>query len=373
MIVIVVGTWQLEGHYGLALLSASSVSGTGLQGGIASYGAIAANAHKIVHLTTYSAMTRHRANVCAAVGESTAHAGNIVSAINAFSAVFNVALTLLAQTYTKMDVNYMQVKGSILSNFSQAGLVMGVVMTMLFAANTMISCLDTSRAFMKFCKDSHEVRRIEKLPFPQSHIKPLKTLTSYGTIISMRMVFSPMINTLACPMIAGQFLGTKGLLFMMSGSNVLILCLSIFLINSGQSWVSARKFVLFGLLRNPQGEIVGPDSVHYQNLGIGESIGGPFEATTGPALNNFIKFVAVFAFVTGGPGDMYDETPENTWYFGFVCIGTSLSLIFMSRVGLQLVLRVISQMVKRRKHQRAFEEGEDLDDEDEDDDDEFDV
>merc|ERR1719183_1495150 len=120
MIIIVVVTWTLEEHYGLALLSASSVSGTGFQGGIASYGAIATNAHKIVHLTTYRAMTRHRANVCAALGDSTAHAGNTVSAINAFSAVFNVTLTLLAHTYTSLDQNYMQVTGEILSNFSQA-------------------------------------------------------------------------------------------------------------------------------------------------------------------------------------------------------------------------------------------------------------
>jgi len=127
MIGCVVMTWRLEGHYGLTLLSASSVSGTGFQGGIASYGAIATNAHKIVHLTTYNALTRHRANTCASLGASTAHAGNTVSAINAFSAVFNVALILLAQTYTSLEQNYMQVSGSILSNYSQAGLVTGVV------------------------------------------------------------------------------------------------------------------------------------------------------------------------------------------------------------------------------------------------------
>ena len=39
MVAIVMLTWSLEGHYGLALLSSSSVSGTGFQGGIASYGA----------------------------------------------------------------------------------------------------------------------------------------------------------------------------------------------------------------------------------------------------------------------------------------------------------------------------------------------
>lgn len=369
MIVVVVITWQFEAHYGMALLSASSVSGTGFQGGIASYGAISANAHKIVHLTTYNTMTRHRANICAALGDSCAHAGNMVSAVNAFSAVFNVALTLLAQTYTSMDQNYLQVRGSILSNFSQAGLVMGVVMTFVFAANTMISCLDTSRAFMRFCKDSKDVRTIDKLPFPQSHIKPLKILTAYGTIESMRMVFSPMINTLACPVIAGYVLGIKGLLFSISGANVLVFCLSIFLINSGQSWVSARKYILFGLLRDRDGRTVGPDSVHYENLGIGESIGGPFEATTGPALNNFIKFVAVFAFITGGEGAMYSETPENTWYLGLVTLAGSISLVALSKYGLRLLLGVLGTMEERRKRKNAFNEGNTLQEELEDDDD----
>jgi len=361
MIVIVVVTWSLEGHYGLCLLSAASVSGTGFQGGIASYGAIATNAHKIVHLTTYATMTRHRANVCCALGDSTAHAGNTVSAINAFSAVFNVALTLLAQTYTVLDQNYMMITGSILSNFSQAGLVCGVVMTMLFSANTMMSCLATSQAFMKFCKDNKDVQKIEKLPFPQSHIRPLKILANFGTVTSMRMVISPMINTLACPMIGGFFLGTKGLLFLISGSNVLVLCFSIFLMNSGQSWVAARKFVLFGLLKVPDGEggmqVMGPSSFHYQNLGIGEQIGGPFEDTTGPAMNNFIKFVAVFAFVTGGSGQLYNEEPDSTYMAGFAVVAGSLTLIIFSRFGLNLILNFVTKIMKEQRKRRAYEEG----------------
>ena len=32
-------------------------------------------------------------------------------------AVFNIALTLLAQAYTEMDINYMNVTGSILSSY----------------------------------------------------------------------------------------------------------------------------------------------------------------------------------------------------------------------------------------------------------------
>jgi Na+/H+-translocating membrane pyrophosphatase len=317
-------------------------------------------------------MARHRANVLAALGSSTTHAGNMVSAINAFSAVFNVALTLLAQSYTVQDKNYMQVTGSILSNYSQAGLVLGIVMVMVFSANTMISCLDTSREFLKFCHESKEVRIKDKLPFPHSHIKALKVLTKFGTITSMRMVISPMINTLAVPMIGGFFLGTKGLLFVISGSNVLILCLSIFLINAGQSWVNARKLVLFGLLKDTDGNPLGPESHHYANLGIGEQIGGPFSDTTGPALNNFIKFVAVMAFVTGGPGSMYSETPENTFFYGFMTVAGSLSLVFLSKVGLRIVLRTIKILMERRRKEKAYEEG-DVAINEEEEEDEFDL
>lgn len=359
MIVCVMVTWTLENHFGLALLGASSVSGTGFQGGIASYGAISTVAHKIVHLTTYHSMTRHRANICAALGSTTSHAGNTISAINAFSAVFNISVTLLAKTYTRLGLNYQGVSGPPLSQWSQAGLVMGIVMAFLFTANTTISCLDTSKSFMRFCKESSDVNRKENVPFPISHSKPLKVLTSFGTVKSMRMVFSPMIHTLAVPMLGGFFLGTKGLLFLISGSNVLVLCLSIFLINSGQAWVSARKLILYGLLKDEQGKTIGPDSDHFDNLGVGQMIGGPFEDTTGPALNNFVKFVAVFGLVTES---LYSPTPDTTWIYGFACMAGSLFLIAFSKFGLTLALNCITNFLQQRqRQQKAMKEAEEDD------------
>jgi hypothetical protein len=179
----------------------------------------------------------------------------------------------------------------------------------------------------------------------------------------MRMVFNPLINTLCVPMIAGFFLGVKGLLFLLSGSNVLVFCLSIFLINSGQSWVAARKYILFGYLKDSSGSVIGPESPHYENLGVGEMIGGPFEDTTGPALNNFIKFVAVFAFVTE---NMYEPVPVTTIPYGFMSIAGSLFLVAFSRFGLTLALNCITSFLKQRQLQRAMEEA------DSDEDDEFD-
>jgi K(+)-stimulated pyrophosphate-energized sodium pump len=367
MVGIVMVTWELEGHYGLALLGSASVSGTGFQGGIASFGAIATNAHKIVHLTTYHSMTRHRANILAALGDSTSHSGNTISAVNAFSAVFNIAVTLLAQAYTRQGLNYQAVSAPPIDEWSQAGLVMGVVMSMVFTANTTLSCLETSKSYMRFCKESSNVNRREGIPFPNSHLKPLKILTSYGTVTSMRMVFSPLINTLACPLLGGLFLGIKGLLFLVSGSNVLILCFSIFLTNSGQSWVAARKYILFGQLKDKDGHVVGPESPHYENLRVGEMIGGPFEDTTGPALNNFIKLVAVFAFITEG---LYEPLPDTTWPLGFAMIAFSLLAVGFSKFGLTLVLNCVNNFLKQRQLQAARDAEEEEEDEEDDEDEE---
>eukprot|EP00931_Biecheleriopsis_adriatica_P050105 TRINITY_DN29003_c0_g1_i1.p1 TRINITY_DN29003_c0_g1~~TRINITY_DN29003_c0_g1_i1.p1 ORF type:complete len:916 (-),score=195.63 TRINITY_DN29003_c0_g1_i1:6-2753(-) len=347
VVIIVMCTWELQGHYGLALLSAGSMSGTGFQGGIASFGALAVNAHKIVHLTTYHSMTRNRANICAQLGDAMSHAGNTISAVNAFSAVFNIAVTLLASTYTRLGTNYKAVSGAPLSEWSQAGLVLGTSMSFLFTANTTMSCLETSKSFMRFCKESDEVNSEASLPFPGSHYKALKILSSYGTVTSMRMVFSPMVNTLVCPMLGGFFLGTRGLIFVVSGANVLNMCLSIFLINSGQAWVSARKFILYGLLKDPKtGASVGPDSNQFAHLGVGVMIGGPFEDTSGPALNNFIKLVGVFAFVTE---NLYEPTPENTWHLGFVCLFGSLGIVAGSQYGLSLLLGCLTSFLRQRQ------------------------
>lgn len=58
-----------------------------------------------------------------------------------------------------------------------------------------------------------------------------------------------------------------------------------------------NTYVLFGMLEDKDGNVVGTDSQEYDTLGIGEQIGGPLADLTG-ALNNFIKFVAVVSFVT---------------------------------------------------------------------------
>lgn len=112
------------------------------------------------------------------------------------------------------------------------------------------------------------------------------------------------------------------------------------------------------MLKDENGAVIGPDSDNYEALGIGEMIGGPFEDTAGPALNNFIKFVAVFALVTE---KLYDPTPENSWPKGFMCIAGSIALILFSKFGLTLALNCITSFLKQRHIQKGTKADEDED------------
>merc|ERR1719191_746284 len=109
--------------------------------------------------------------------------------------------------------------------------------------------------------------------FPQTHIIPLKILTAYSTIESFQLTFSPMLNTMAAPLVIGQLFGFKGLLMLISGGNSVCFTLNMFLINSGQAWDAARKYVLFGMLKDEEGVTIGAENEVYETLGIGEQVG----------------------------------------------------------------------------------------------------
>ncbi|CAE7769201.1 hppA, partial [Symbiodinium pilosum] len=129
---------------------------------------------------------------------------------------------------------------------------------------------------------------------------------------------------------------------------------NMFLINSGQAWDAARKYVLFGMLKDKQGEVVGTNSPQYDTLGIGEQIGGPLEDLTGPALNNFIKFVAVVGFVTS---DLYDEFPDNTWILGIGQVFLNFGLVSFFKFGLAEAVRRFEAFLRRRREAIEYEEG----------------
>jgi len=346
--------FRLEGFYGLVLLACASLACTGWQATLASYGAVANNANRIVHLCTVNEVAHHRANCCAVIGTQMSHNGKCVAGQNAFFATTALLGALLAEKYTSLGKDFQHSEGQELSEFTRAGLLAGIIFAMLFLAHTLTSSIKMAKLLVTFCKDNERVMPRAEKSFPATHIVPLKILVAYSAIESFKLVFAPMCQTFAAPLVIGQLFGFKGLMMLVSGGNSVCFSLNMFLINTGQAWDAARKYILFGMLRNEQGELVGPESEVYDTLGIGEQIGGPLEDLAGPALNNFIKFVAVVSFATNG---LYDETPDETWPWGIAQIFINFSLTAFLRFGLSKSIAQIDDFFQRRRKALEYEEG----------------
>jgi len=346
--------FQWEGFYGLVLLACASQACTGWQATLAAYGAVSNNANRLVHLTTVNEMAHHRANVCATIGTTMAHNGKCIAGQNCFFATTALLGALMADKYTTLGQNFKLTVGQELSEWTRAGLLAAIIFTMLFLANTLTSCITMAKLVTDHCKNNPSVGpRLDKA-FPASHIRPLNNLVSFASVECFRLTISPMIQTFGAPLVIGQLFGFKGLLMLVSGGNSVAFSLNMFLINAGQAWDAARKYILFGMLRDDDGNQIGAESEVYDTLGIGEQIGGPLEDLTGPALNNFIKFVALTAYVTS---NLYELMPYNTWPWGFVQIAINFALVSFFKWGLALTVREIEKLLKERRERIEYEEG----------------
>lgn len=353
-IIVQIIAFTLEGWYGLVLLACASQACTGWQATIAAFGAVANNATSMVHMTTVDVTAHHRGHVCAVIGTTTSHNGKCVAGQVAFFATSALVGALMADKYTKLGEDYTGTTGQRLGQFTRAGLLAGIIFTMLFLANTLTGCIQMAKNLVKFCAGNSAVAPRADREFPATHIVPLKILVRYTAIESFRHTISPLLQSFAAPLVIGQLFGFEGLLMLVSGGNSVCFSLNMFLINAGQAWDAARKYILFGMLKDEFGVVVGADSEVYETLGIGEQIGGPLEDLTGPALNNFIKFVAVGSFVTS---DLYDMTPENTWMYGVVQVIINFTLVSFFKFGLRWSMQQVDDMVQKRRDQQEYEEG----------------
>jgi len=353
-IMVQILAYRLEGFYGLVLLAAASQACTGWQATLAAYGAVANNSNRMVHLTTVNEVAHHRANVCAVVGTTTAHSGKCIAGQNAFFATTSLLGVLLADKYTSVGEDWQQTVGQELSEWTRAGLLAGIIFTMLFLANTLTSCIQMAKLLVEYCRDNEDVMPRTERTFPATHIVPLKTLVGFASIESFKLTFSPLMQTFFTPLVIGQLFGFKGLLMLVSGGNSVCFSLNMFLINAGQAWDAARKYILFGMLKDKDGKPIGAESAVYTDLGIGEQIGGPLEDLTGPALNNFIKLVAVVSFVTSG---LYDLSPEKSWPYGVLQVFVNFAVVSFFKFGLAETIKRIEGYVRRRREAIEHEEG----------------
>jgi K(+)-stimulated pyrophosphate-energized sodium pump len=103
----------------------------------------------------------------------------------------------------------------------------------------------------------------------------------------------PSALAILIPILTGIIFGVAGTMGLLIGGLSSGFVLAIFMANSGGAWDNAKKYV-------EAGNLGGKGSDAHKATVIGDTVGDPFNDTSGPSLNILIKLMSMVAIVMSG-------------------------------------------------------------------------